>query len=613
MGVWAVIRICEHLYVHQDTCQVYVIKNNDYAVLIDFGSGEVLEHLEEIGVSKVTDILITHHHRDQVQGLEKANISGISIWVPHQEQELIGEADELWQRREIYNSYNNRQDRFSILNSVSIKGTLKDYGIYTFNGMEFTIHPTPGHTTGSISISTEVDNERICFTGDLIYAGGKVWSLAATQWSYNGGEGLPYQILSLLYIKDQEYERLLPSHGENMASRKTIKQSIDKLIDRLSSLIKLRKQNPRLYNLRDNPYEHITDHVLFNRTSMANSYVLVSESGKALFIDFGYDFMAGTAAGSDRSSRRPWLYTIPKLLRDFGVTKIDACIPTHYHDDHVAGFNLLKEVYNAKILCPKSFSDILNNPSKYDLPCLWYDPIQVDETLSLEEKIQWEEYEIILHPLSGHTRYSVAIEFAADGKKILCTGDQYADDDGLFCNYVYKNRFDFDDFIESAKLYQSIKPDILLSGHWPRLNYSDDYGKRLEALGKEVSQLHRSLLPWEDGEINSEEFLARLLPYQIQVKSREIFTLKIEIRNPYNHNLPVKVQLKMPRGFQGEDYYEAELAGKDIVYFTSEVTAPCEPVRRARIGCDVTLGDIHYGEQAEMLVTVLDKTGGSDV
>lgn len=35
----------------------------------------VMNHLEEIGVKKVTDIYITHHHCDQAQGLHQVQDS----------------------------------------------------------------------------------------------------------------------------------------------------------------------------------------------------------------------------------------------------------------------------------------------------------------------------------------------------------------------------------------------------------------------------------------------------------------------------------------------------------------------------------------------------------
>ncbi len=57
----------DNLYRFEDTCNVYVLKSNDRALLIDLGSGDVLEHLTQIGVSQVDWVLFTHHHREQCQ------------------------------------------------------------------------------------------------------------------------------------------------------------------------------------------------------------------------------------------------------------------------------------------------------------------------------------------------------------------------------------------------------------------------------------------------------------------------------------------------------------------------------------------------------------------
>src|SRR5690242_3468750 len=131
-------QISDHIFLYRDTCNVYVIARENSAILVDFGSGDVLDHLSQIGISRVTDILMTHHHRDQGQGLPRAVEAGIRIWVPHQEQDLFAQVDAHWQAREIYMNYNMRQDRFSLLNSVPITGTLKDYSTPSFGGYTFT-------------------------------------------------------------------------------------------------------------------------------------------------------------------------------------------------------------------------------------------------------------------------------------------------------------------------------------------------------------------------------------------------------------------------------------------------------------------------------------------
>jgi glyoxylase-like metal-dependent hydrolase (beta-lactamase superfamily II) len=66
----------------RDTCNVYVLRSGAEAVLVDFGSGEVLDRLGELGIERVTDVLLTHHHRDQLQGLARAVAAGARVWAP---------------------------------------------------------------------------------------------------------------------------------------------------------------------------------------------------------------------------------------------------------------------------------------------------------------------------------------------------------------------------------------------------------------------------------------------------------------------------------------------------------------------------------------------------
>ena len=246
--------INDQLYLFRDTCNVYVLCSRREAVLVDFGSGDVLDHLAEIGVERVTDVLMTHHHRDQGQGLARAVQAGIRIWVPHTEQDLFHSVDAHWQARQIYNNYNVRQDRFSLLESVPISGTLLDYETRLFGAHSVTIIPTPGHTTGSISLLVEWNRKHILFSGDLIYAPGKVVSLSATQWTYNGAEGVAASLASLLDLQDRYIDLLLPSHGDPIDNPQS---GIALLIERFWELLQRRKQNLRLFQLRERPYQQV--------------------------------------------------------------------------------------------------------------------------------------------------------------------------------------------------------------------------------------------------------------------------------------------------------------------------------------------------------------------
>ncbi|HJR78704.1 MAG TPA: MBL fold metallo-hydrolase [Anaerolineales bacterium] len=604
-------RIADQLYLFRDTCNVYVLCSGREATLVDFGNGDALDHLAEIGVEHVTDVLMTHHHRDQGQGLPRAVQAGICIWVPHTEQDLFHSVDAHWQARQIYNNYNVRQDRFSLLESVPVAGMLQDYETRTFAAHSITVIPTPGHTTGSISLLVEWNGQHILFSGDLIYAPGKVVSLAATQWTYNGAEGVAAGLASLLDLQDRQIDLLLPSHGDPIDDPKS---AIALLVERSWELLQRRKQNPRLFELREKPYQPVlpigeasnggTPHLLMHRASEANMYILLSDSGKALFIDFGYDFITALAAGSDRASRRPWLYTLPALKSQFGVKKIDVVLPTHYHDDHVAGCNLLRRVEGTEVWAAENFADILEHPALYDLPCLWYDAIPVDRALPLNQPISWEEYTFTLHPLPGHTRYAVAVEFEVDGLRVLAAGDQYQGDDGLAWNYVYQNRYAIGDYVATAKLYHRLQPDLILSGHWQPLRMTPEYLQKIAEDAEALNRLHREMLPVTP-DLGAEGFIARISPYQVTATAGETIPFEVEIRNPFPLPEEIVLRVVVPQGWDVDPVEQTQqISGVHPLSFS--VTPPDGlAVRRARIAVDLTVAGQRFGQQAEALVTVL--------
>ena len=134
------------VFLFRDTCNVYVLRSGHRAILIDFGRGRVLDHLGELGIEEVTDLLVTHHHRDQIQGIDRAVAAGIRIFVPPLERDLIQGADRFWQARQISNDYDLRQDRFSLLQGVPVTGWVDEYAWADYGPFRVLSIPTPGHT-----------------------------------------------------------------------------------------------------------------------------------------------------------------------------------------------------------------------------------------------------------------------------------------------------------------------------------------------------------------------------------------------------------------------------------------------------------------------------------
>ena len=590
----------------RDTCNVYVLRTGGDAVLVDFGSGAVLDRLDELGIERVTDVLVTHHHRDQVQGLARAAAAGIRIWVPPVEAELIAGISRRWETRQLDNDYDVRQDRYSLLDDVAVTGTVDEYRTRRYGGIEAYTLPTPGHTVGSVTYLVEADGRRLAFSGDLLYGEGKVWSLAATQWTYSGVEGLAATVLSAAALLRHEPDTLLPSHGEAIDDPAA---AVALLRPRLQELLDLRRGEPwNLERWLREPWVPVTPHLLRNRTSFGASYALLSESGAALLVDWGYDDATGLAWGTERTTRRPLLTSIAALRRDHGVDRVEVVVPTHYHDDHVAGINLLRDVEGTQAWAPENFAHVLEEPRHYDLPCLWFEPIPVDRRLPLGEPFTWREYELTAYPLPGHTLYAAAILVEVDGRRVLATGDQQAlaggPDGPDVLNYQYRNGFRLDDFVDSARLYRSLAPDLIVSGNWLPREITPGYLDRLLADGERLAELHRELLPLEDVDFGAGGFGARIAPYRSAVAPGGTVVLEVSVRNPFGREATAAVALVVPEGWPAPPAQEVELGARAEARLRFELAAGPDPARRARVAADLTVDGTPFGQQAEALVDV---------
>jgi glyoxylase-like metal-dependent hydrolase (beta-lactamase superfamily II) len=601
-----------------DTCHVYVVRADPgpdedaaagrEAFAIDFGSGIALDHLPDMGIDRITDVLMTHHHRDQGQGLARAVAEGARVHVPSAERDLFADVEEMWQGRSLYNDYNLRQDKFSLLESVPVHDVVPEYRRRTYAGTSVEVLPTPGHTTGSVSYLIERDGRQLAFTGDLIYAPGKVWSLAATQWTYVDNEGPAMTVLSCFQLMERELDVLLPSHGEPITDPP---HALALLATRMSRYVDSRRAYP--WDLRDrweNPFVPLTEHLLLNNSSNGCSYVLVSETGAALLIDYGYDMYTGLPAGRDRASRRPWLASLPALYRKHGVTSIEVALPTHYHDDHVAGMNLLREVEGTQIWAPTNVAGILEAPMDQDLPCTWYDPIPVDRRLPLGRSFTWHEYEIMVHELPGHTLYAAAYEFVVDGVKVLATSDQQV---GMgvpggpreVLNYQYRNRFRIGDYQASANLYRRVAPQLMLSGHWPARWVTDDYLDMLTEEGDEQVRIHHDLLPLDELELGADGVLARIAPYHSRATVGSVTRFRISVSNPRWATQKAVLRLVLPVGWGAvPDAVAICLPPLGQEEIEIDVTVGGTPRRRARLAVDVSIGELQLGQHAEALVDV---------
>ncbi|MCU1443779.1 MAG: hypothetical protein JWQ59_1929 [Cryobacterium sp.] len=615
----AVDTMARGVYRVRDTCNVYLITADTRpdadettertAIAIDFGSGVALDCLEALGIDRITDVLMTHHHRDQAQGLPLAVDHGARIHVPPVEVDLFARVDDMWSTRPLDNDYNVRQDRFSLLTSVPVTATVPEYRIANFGGVDVLTLPTPGHTVGSVSYVLVRDGARIAFTGDLIYAPGKVWSLAATQWSYTAHEGPAMTVMSCYLLQDERLTLLLPSHGHPMAEPGA---ALGLLAKRMQYHVDSRRWHPwDIENRLRRPFIELTEHLLLNSSSLSTCYVLLSDTGEALLIDYGYDMTTGLPTGTDRAARRPWLASLPALRKLFGVSRITAALTTHYHDDHVAGLPLIRAVEGTEIWSPSNVAAILADPWMHDLPCQWYEPIRADRILPLGESFRWNEYTITVHDQPGHTLYAAAFEVEVDGVRVLFTGDQQ-ENQGIrgerheILNYQYRNRFRIGDYRASAELYRRVAPGLMASGHWEPRWVEEGYLDYLRYAGDDLIEMHEALLPLDELDLGADGVMARLTPYRSQVPAGASFQLSATVRNPYDEPAEATLRPVLPAGWSAEAREtHVQLTAREERAVALAFRSGRLPIQRARIAIDVTIGSLMLGQHAEAIVDAL--------
>ena len=266
--------------------------------LVDFGSGAVLDHARRARRR-------ARHGRPRHappprrrQGLARAAAAGIRIWVPPVERELFdarrraagrpgGSTTTTTCART--GSRCSSRCRSTASFASTARGRYGDVEAYAL--------PTPGHTVGSVTYLVELDGRAVAFTGDLVHGAGKVWSLAATQWSYSGIEGLAATFFSCGVLAGREPDLL--------AARRTAIRSTSRRRRWRSCAERIAGARRRcgsripgtLRHACDDPWAESRRTCSATGRASRTAMRCCPRPGAALLIDFGYDIV-------DRARRR---------------------------------------------------------------------------------------------------------------------------------------------------------------------------------------------------------------------------------------------------------------------------------------------------------------------
>ena len=146
----------------------------------------------------------------------------------------------------------------------------------------------------------------------------------------------------------------------------------------------------------------------------------------------------------------------------------------------------------------------------------------------------------------------------------------------------------------------------MISGHAPVQEVTPAWLDQLLADGRRLAELHRALLPVEDVDFGAGGFGARIEPYRSTVRGGEELDIDVTVRNPFQSPDVATVRLVVPdRWVASPAAQEVRVSGhgEATLRFTVSPNG-AGPVARARLGVDLTVGDVPFGQQAEALVNV---------
>jgi hypothetical protein len=222
--------------------------------------------------------------------------------------------------------------------------------------------------------------------------------------------------------------------------------------------------------------------------------------------------------------------------------------------------------------------------------------------------------------MSGHTRFSAAIAFEADGIRLAHTGDQYHfnaffdscglelaqnwAEDEVSANHVYRNGAFLDSFARSASWLREWRPDVVVSGHQPAMWTNDAFFDRVDEWTQAYERMHRESMVLGDDDVHFglDSWGGWIRPYRSHVSVSRPVTITATVRNPFPATAILDMELVGPRGWHGSSA-RMEAGARAEVSCELSIT-PNAQCRRQPIAVELTANEVPFGQVAEALVTV---------
>jgi len=208
-----------NVFVHQVTCNVYLLREGDSAILFNLGDGSILDHLKTIGVKNIEWIVFTDHHREQCQGIDRIDRATIKIAAPKEEQALFETPVQFRKWRPTLGDAHTVHGASYVrppAAAIKLDRALADGELFTWRGHEITCVSTPGHSPGGMSYVLRNGDRACAFTGGVMHDGARMTNWFDTEWDYGFGKGLDVLIESVQQLSTLKLSSAFPAQGLRM-------------------------------------------------------------------------------------------------------------------------------------------------------------------------------------------------------------------------------------------------------------------------------------------------------------------------------------------------------------------------------------------------------------
>jgi len=607
------------MFVHADTCNTYVLRDGDAAILVNLGDAGVLDRLGEIGVKNVEWILFTDHHREQLQGIGRVDRAKTKIAAPKEEQALFETPREFrkW-RPKLSDQYTVHGASYvrPPASRVKLDRTLADGETLEWRDRKITCLATPGHSPGGMTYVLERDGRKCVFSGGLMHDGARFSNWYDTEWDYGFAKGLDALMASVEKLAKLEPSEAFPSQGPVVADAAAQFRKFHAKLTAfrpdylrgypVQSLTKRTRQNPIVRPTAIPQIVQVTPHLYKFGDELAgkNFAIIIADSGRGLLLDCGL-------------FPETLLHDLIKQMEtQLGLKGIDALWINHMHGDHFTLGAELKRRFGVKIWTLDRIVDKVANPLRYDYCALItsykpeYEGLPVDKPIRDGEVIDWEGYEIHVDWMPGQTEFGNCLWLELDGKRIAFTGDNLLGDpsdpqQNGHEAVVARNSAIFEEgYLLGSKYLVDLRPDIIMGAHNVLMTEPRAFTERYHAWARQIIEHYRALLPDEHYEYGFDPFWVSAYPYRVEL-SGGTQEVAITVRNHQDRPQSHRVALRLPTGVTAEPaVLEGTVAAKSRETFTVRLAADANAVESGTliVPMDITLDGVRKGERFDFLI-----------